>query len=199
MNIIFSDGSFKTTKNDRIPSICGSGTVVRTLSDKKQYMKSIPLPDSTNNYAELNAIHEGLCFLNKHDMIKEEPLIIVTDSKYAVTVLTDTMILEGKKGIEKEWKTKDGSRLKNQKLIKKIYSIIIDDNGDIYQNIKFVHVNSHLNEKKKEDLERIIHKFKQVGIKLSEEGAKSVILLNTLADQLANKAAESLLKKQNLY
>lgn len=193
MNMIFSDGSFKTTKNRNIGSICGSGTIVRLLSTKKEFEKKIPLPDSTNNYAELNGIYEGLLFLKKIKLIKKEPIVIVTDSKYCITVLTDTMILEGKKGMDAIWKNKDGSKMKNLKIIKKIYQLIIGDDGEIYSNIKFVHVNSHLKPKVKEDVDRIIHKFKQVGITIDEDAAIGVIALNKRADMLANEAAESLL------
>ena len=193
MNIIFSDGSLQKVKNRKIESICGSGTIVRSLTNKKEFEKMIPLPDSTNNYAELNGIYEGLLIIKKQGLLKKEPVIIVTDSKYCITVLTDTMILEGKKGLDAVWKNKDKSNMKNPKIIKKIYQLIIDKDGDMYDNIKFVHVNSHLKANSKEDLDRIIHKFKQVGITINEDGARGVIELNARADKLAKEAANSLL------
>ena len=57
-----------------------------------------------------------------------------------------------------------------------------------------MHVNSHLKEDSKKDIERIIHKFKMENLNITEDAAKMVIRLNALADKLANRAAESLLQ-----
>lgn len=195
MNIIFSDGSHKKIKGRQIDTICGCGLVVRIPSEKKEVERSIPLPESTNNYAELYAIYEGLEIIKKHSSIKKEPLVIISDSKYAIQVITDTMILAGKKGTDYKWLTKQGTELANQKLLKKIYKIIVDDEGDIYKNIKFIHMNSHLNSSSKNDIKLVVHNFKLAGFDLSDKAAIKVIELNDRADRLAKKAADSLLSK----
>lgn len=193
MNIIVSDGSYRKIKSKKFDAVSGSGTVVRIPSKKKEVEKSVALPDSTNNYAELYAIYEGLKTIEKHSLIDEVPLLIITDSKYAITVLTDTMIYEGRKGIERQWKTKDGSPLKNEKLIKKIYKIITDKDGELYKNIKFVHINSHLKKNNNDHLDKIVHKFAIEGISIDRKMAAIIIELNDRADRLANEGADQLL------
>lgn len=191
MNVIFTDGSYKENPNkkSKVKSFCGAGVIL--INDKEIIdMKAISLPSRKNNYAELYGILKGLELLEKKKLHKEDT-IIVTDSKYCITVLTDTMILEGKhKSLVKEWHTKEGKELKNQDLIKKIYKKVIGLDGNLKPNINFIHINSHMKEKNKDDLNKIIHSCQLAGYDISKDTAKNFIRMNNKVDELAKLAAK---------
>ena len=107
---IFSDGSSLNN-----PGPCGAGIVLIFNDYRKEF--SIPLGYGTNNFAELSAIKYAL----KKITSKKWPIIIYTDSKYCIGVLTQN------------WKIKA-----NRELILEIKDLI-DDFG----NVKFQKVKGH--------------------------------------------------------
>lgn len=193
MNIIFSDGSSRPVKNQEMDMITGAGTVILLSKKKKKYEKAIPLPYKKNNYAELYSIYEGLLKIEKESSIDKDTIIIVTDSSYAITVLSDTMIYAGNNfPFKSKWYIKSGKEMAHQDLIKKIYPLITK-NKELKSNIFFIHMNSHLKETADKDIKRVQHSFKKVGFKISEEDAKMAIRYNAKADILAKEAGEKLL------
>ena len=97
------------------PGPAGIGVVLRF----KEYEKEISqyIGNATSNIAELKAIEAGLAALNKKDL----PVIVFTDSSYALGVLT------------RGWKAK-----KNVELVERIRKKISE-----FKNIKFIKVKGH--------------------------------------------------------
>ena len=106
----FTDGS--SINN---PGPCGSGIVMLFNDYRKEF--SIPLGYGTNNFAELSAIKYAL----KKITSKKWPIIIYTDSKYCIGVLTQN------------WKIKA-----NRELIFEIKDLI-----DEFGSVKFQKVKGH--------------------------------------------------------
>lgn len=82
MIVIYTDGSCKPTN----PGPCGAG-VLFVQDDEIKECRSLFLGEGTNNVAELTAISVALDILEARNLSWESS-IIVTDSKYAIGVLT---------------------------------------------------------------------------------------------------------------
>jgi ribonuclease HI len=98
---------------------------------------SVKLDSPTNNKAELSAIYYGLLNLITKKQITK-PIIIISDSKYAIDCLTKW----ANNWEKNHWKKSDGKEILNLDLIKSCYYLI----KNCRQIITFKHINSHQEE-----------------------------------------------------
>jgi ribonuclease HI len=84
----------------------------------------------TNNQMELVAIYECLKLLDN------KKYIIVSDSEYSIKCIT----IWYKKWIKNDWKTSNGSPVKNKKIIIEILKLLKD------KDVLFQHIRSHMSE-----------------------------------------------------
>jgi ribonuclease HI len=93
----------------------------------------------TNNIAELTAIIEAILIIKTIDIPNK---VIVTDSEYAIKCATTY----GEKLEMKEWKVKEGKKIPNLDLVKKVYEMT-----NKYK-IKYQHVMAHTGNKDKHSI-----------------------------------------------
>lgn len=111
--VIFSDGSCWPNPN-------GPGGWAFYCTHKgKSAIRHGYKKSSTNNEMELMAILHALRYV-PHDKHRTSPILIFTDSKYCKNSLTDWVF--GWKAMQ--WKTANGSPVKNKKVIAEIDALI---------------------------------------------------------------------------
>ncbi len=157
---IFTDGSFKKLKNNKI--LCGYGIYFPNgeLDNVSRPFIHEPL---TNQRAELYAILKALRNIEKNKL-QFDTIMIYTDSEYSIKSLT-----EWYKSWEKNnWKNAKGQAVMNQDIIRPLIKILKSNTG----KIKFQHVNSHTG---KQDFESLSN---EMADKLANEGAMKTILKN---------------------
>ena len=157
---IFTDGSFKKLKNNKI--LCGYGIYFPNgeLDNVSRPFIHEPL---TNQRAELYAILKALRNIEKNK-VQFDTIMIYTDSEYSIKSLT-----EWYKSWEKNnWKNAKGQAVMNQDIIRPLIKILKSNTG----KIKFQHVNSHTG---KQDFESLSN---EMADKLANEGAMKTILKN---------------------
>ena len=123
--IVWTDGSCKK-KGDTIKSGYG---IYFGDNDKRNMSERFKLNNPTNNRAELYAILECIKIIKN-----DEKYVIITDSQYSI----DSVTKFSKKWEKNDWKTVDGSDVKNRELIEPIYDKIKNN-----KNIELRHLNSH--------------------------------------------------------
>ena len=86
--IVFSDGSAQF--NPHGPA--GTGALI-LFPDGRKIQCGMHIPHATNNIAELEAIHQALVLVKTYAQEHElkQPILVYTDSKYAIGVLNGTM------------------------------------------------------------------------------------------------------------
>ena len=119
---IYTDGAASGN-----PGPAGIGVVMQYGRHEKEISKYIG--DTTNNIAELEAIHTGLIEIKKKDL----PVRVYTDSSYAYGVLT------------LGWKAK-----KNRKLVETIKIIMSD-----FNNLKLIKVRGHAGHEQNERADQL--------------------------------------------
>lgn len=180
--IIFPDASVK-----RSGTVCysGYGTVILNTRTNKYVIISGELSKSSTVYCEAWAIFRGMQFVEyvrkKGQRLK---ILVVSDSKLNVTAFSEWIPHTWDLSDYTNWKKRDGSPVKNQKLYRMILKVI--NNG--YYKFRIVHINSH-SDKKSELRERIRKKMKSNKINISESTLSTFIQMNDLADKAANEAA----------
>lgn len=153
---IFTDGS---TLNNQDPQkrIGGIGVY---FGDNDPRNVSVPIiKNATNQRAELKACIEAL---KKPDLNKY--INIYTDSKYVIGCMTEWV----DSWKSNDWKKKDGSEIKNLKLIKQLYELT-----QKFKKVNFNHVKAHQKKpSKSEDIE--IWHGNMMADKLATNAAKSI-------------------------
>lgn len=93
----------------------------------------------TNNIAELTAVIEAISIIK---LLKFPNKIIITDSNYVILCATTY----GYKLEKKEWKVKEGKKIRNLELIKELYNLTQK------YDIKYQHIKSHTGNKDKHSI-----------------------------------------------
>lgn len=93
----------------------------------------------TNNIAELTAIIEAINLIKDYKIPNK---IIITDSEYAIKCATTY----GDKLEKKQWKLKDGKKIRNVDLVKELYQLTNK------YHIKYKHIHSHTGAKDKHSI-----------------------------------------------
>jgi ribonuclease HI len=191
MIIMATDGSSRPVPkgmvDTKIEKITGAGTIIYNSYSSKIIQLKKSLADETHNYAELYSILQGLEAL-KEEINDFKAILILADSEYSIKTLNNYMLNMAKN----DWKKSDGSKPKNLKLLKRIYELTVVNNK-VRENIKYLHINSHLPNNDK-SLRIIRDKFMKHGINIDNKVAKIVIEINAIADALANEAGRECLQ-----
>jgi ribonuclease HI len=193
---IYTDGSFQSgTKRAGYGIYFGNNTS----------NLSVRMPDgTTNNYCELLSIYNSLKIIKKYINHFKGPIIIISDSKYSITSLTDWCY----NWIKNNWRSSTGKEVKNKELIKKCFLLLCEINeiniNDYLQDkiskkdilnsgintkhgklkVKFQHQHSHIGLKTLlKKYPSIIEDFKNKKIKTNEKF--NFWLGNEIADNLA--------------
>ena len=155
---IFTDGS--TLNNQDAEKRVGGIGVYFGKDDSRNISKPMK-KNATNQRAELKA-----CIAALKKCENDQDVNIYTDSKYVIGCMTEWI----KNWIANDWKKSDGKEIKNLKLIKQLYSLIKDREG----NVNFNHVRAH--KKKPKEPELIpIWEGNMMADKLATDAAKSIL------------------------
>lgn len=193
---IYTDGSFQSgTKRAGYGIYFGNNT----------NNISVRMPNgTTNNYCELLSIYNSLRIIKKYINHFKGPIIIVSDSKYSITSLTNWCY----NWIKNNWRSSTGKEVKNKELIKKCFLLLCEINEinitaylqdkiskkDILDSgintkhgklkVKFQHQHSHIGLKTLlKKYPSIIEDFKNNKLKTNEKF--NFWLGNEMADNLA--------------
>jgi len=90
---------------------------------------------TSNNVAELEAIEEALQQIAAHEVLKTQPVVVVSDSMYSIQAVTTWYSGFVRRG----WKTTGGSEVKNPDLIRSIRALL-----DTLVHVRLVHVHGHV-------------------------------------------------------
>lgn len=129
---VFTDGSCMKRKK-----ILGGYGIYFPNGELPNISRPFKRPPLTNQRAELFSIYVTLILVNKN--LKYDQLIIYTDSDYSIKSLTKWMYDWN----DTSWKTSTNKPVKNQDILKPLFSIL----QKIKEKVKFVHVRSHTNKK----------------------------------------------------
>ena len=166
---IFTDGS--TFNNGKKNASGGIGLFIPYL----EYELSMPflLEVPTNQKTELYAIQKGLevyltyCMRKSNLSEEEKKVLLYTDSEYCIKSLTQWISGWKKSG----WISAKKEPVKNLEFIKPI-DYILGLYGKKGINVKFIHINSHQKEPRKDSAEYEIWKGNDKVDKLAVKGSK---------------------------
>jgi len=166
---IFTDGS--TFNNGKKNASGGIGLFIPYL----EYELSMPflLEVPTNQKTELYAIQKGLevyltyCMRKSNLSDEEKEVLLYTDSEYSIKSLTQWISGWKKSG----WVSSKKEPVKNLEFIKPI-DFILGLYGKKGINVKFVHINSHQKEPRKDSAEYEIWKGNDKVDRLAVKGSK---------------------------
>ena len=166
---IFTDGS--TFNNGKKNASGGIGLFIPYL----EYELSMPflLEVPTNQKTELYAIQKGLevyltyCMRKSNLSDEEKEVLLYTDSEYSIKSLTQWISGWKKSG----WVSSKKEPVKNLEFIKPI-DYILGLYGKKGINVKFVHINSHQKEPRKDSAEYEIWKGNDKVDRLAVKGSK---------------------------
>lgn len=155
---VFTDGSCMKQKGI---TLAGYG-IYFPNGELKNISRNFRHPPLTNQRTELYAIFVTLSIIKKH-IDKYDMIMIYTDSEYSIKCLTQWMYNWNMN----KWKTSNGDDVKNQDILKKLFSIIIKQKD----KIKFTHVKSHTGKKDKLSIGN------DIADKLATAGSKKAIVI----------------------
>lgn len=126
---IFTDGACEPN-----PGEAGSGIAVYRSNIASELWYGLYNPLGTNNWAELNAIHQAL-IMAETELSKGGTVAIFSDSRYAINC-----VIKWASGWEKKgWKKSGGGEIKNLELIKKLHILYQSLSGQV----QILHVSGH--------------------------------------------------------
>lgn len=178
--IIFPDGSLKQG-NKR--SYAGYGSVILDPERKQYTILNGSLNSSSIVYCEGWAVYKSFVELERYRKMKGIQflkVLVVSDSKLTVQTFSEWIKYSWDLTDWYDWKKGDGQSVKNQELYRRILKIM---NNEHYK-VKFVHINSHSNNKRS-SIEKIRMKLQYAKIRLDDNALKTFIEMNRLADEAA--------------
>lgn len=183
--MIFTDGSVR--RSGKI-SYAGYGCIVLDVKHQVYEMFSGSINSSSIVYCEAFAIYQGLRWIrrllsrtDKHHV----NVLLITDSKLNVQILTEWIPNKWDLSDYQNWKTSADKLVQNQALYRRILALLED------QKIKlgFLHINSHL----KSNIETVLQiqtKAEKSNVKLSESVTRLMIEMNRKVDELATSESK---------
>lgn len=133
---VFTDGSCIKQKG---VTLAGYG-IYFPNGELKNISRNFRHEPLTNQRTELYAIFVAIVTIKKH-IENYDSIMIYTDSEYSIKCLTQWMY----KWDVNKWKTSNGANVKNQDILKRLFSVITKQKD----KIKFTHVKSHTGKKDK--------------------------------------------------
>ena len=176
--IVFTDASLRRNKTR---SYCAFGVVVLNLKTLEYASFGAELGCRTVTFGEGWAVYRGIqAVCSIVDRKRKDPaqVLVVTDSKLTVKVLSEYIPFVWDTKDWENWKKVDGSPVKNQGLYRKIVALI-NDHPEIHSRI--AHINSHQSH---DDWEKIQSKLKKYGINTDPKTTRVFMNMNTLADSI---------------
>lgn len=135
---VFTDGSFvKRKKNGKQEIYCGYG-IYFPDGDFPNISRKFERKPLTNQRAELFAIYVALLIIMKSDKSYNK-IIIHTDSEYSINSLTKWIY----QWAENNWKTSNKTKVKNQDILKPLFSVLKKITDILKKEVELVHVRSH--------------------------------------------------------
>ena len=186
--ILFSDGSVRKMKYG---DLTGYGCVIVNMKTKQYTAFGGEMSSGSIAYAEGWAIYRGLQFINsfRKNKDKKQHILVVTDSKLTISILTDYIPNVWDVSDWNHWKKKNGTSVLNQDLYRNIVDLINRGN----MKVRFVHMNSHL----KDDEWKVLQKkMKEQNVDATDRSAKLFVQMNRLADEIATDIT---LRKKNQW
>lgn len=181
--ILFTDGSVRRFHKDQ--TVSAYGVVVLDCTTKRYTKFGGKLHTDSIVFAEAWAVYRGLQYI--HTMCKRRSVkptvLVVTDSKLNVSILTDYIPNHWDLSDWNHWKKKDGGKVKNQEVYQNILELIVD-NG---LTVRFMHIKSHL---KMNEWHLIDSKAKTIGVDLKKSICKLFMKMNNLADETATELTQ---------
>ena len=181
--ILFTDGSVRRFHKDQ--TVSAYGVVVLDCTTKRYTKFGGKLHTDSIVFAEAWAVYRGLQYI--HTLCKRRSVkptvLVVTDSKLNVSILTDYIPNHWDLSDWNHWKKKDGGKVKNQEVYQNILELIVD-NG---LTVRFMHIKSHL---KMNEWHLIDSKAKTIGVDLKKSICKLFMKMNNLADEMATELTQ---------
>lgn len=181
--ILFTDASVRLDRTDH-SNVSAYAAVVLNVKSKQYTVISGPLENRSISFCEAWAIYQGLrylCKIHRENKLKHSKILVVTDSKLNVQILTDWIQNVWDTSDWYHWKKKSPGEIKNQDLYRKIVPLLNDGRF----KVKIVHINSH-SEKNKTKQAKIFAKLVDADVKLDKETMRLFVKFNALADETAH-------------
>lgn len=185
--IVFTDASLRRNSNR---SYCAFGVVVLNMKTLKYASFGAELGSRTVTFGEGWAIYRGIqavCSIIDKDRKDPAEVLVVTDSKLTVKVLSEYIPFVWDTSNWNNWKKVDGSPVKNQGLYRKIVAYI-NDHPEIHPRI--THINSH--KSIDTDWNSIQSKLKKYGIRTDPATTKVFMQMNDLADSICQSITKKM-------
>lgn len=181
--ILFTDGSVRHFDGQTASAY---GVVLLDCDAKRCTKFGGPLKSNSIVFAEAWAVYRGLQYINKICKYRSSKpnVLVVTDSKLNVSILTDYIPNQWDLSDWNHWKKKDGERVKNQEVYQNIMELIVDNN----LKVRFMHIHSHL---KINEWQLIQSKASSIGVDLKKDICKLFVQMNQLADETATEITQS--------
>lgn len=177
---IYTDGGCSNNQNKK--NIGGYGIVLEYNGATKEIHDGEK--NTTNNIMEMKAVLYGLKALKKRDLIVN----IYSDSSYVINCLKEKWYINWQKN---GWKTASKKDVENQELWKELIEEIKK-----FPNINFYRAKGHLNLNNQKKLDEWYKKLKKInGDNFDYDTFIKTTKMNTLADELANKAINEIKTK----
>jgi len=192
--IVFTDASMRRSHEKGARSYCGYGVVILNTETRQFTEFGAELGGNTVVFGEAWAIYRGI--QKVRDLTKDkEPtsVLVVTDSKLNVQILTVYIPYVWDTSDEDHWKRQDGTPIKNQDVYQRIVDII---NNNPHLSIRITHINSHLHPS---EWPRTQKKLEKYGIRANSTTSQMFMEMNGRADEIAQSITKKMKEEEEKY
>lgn len=192
--IVFTDASVKL---DGDKNTSAYAAVLLNCKSKQYTVIGDILHHRSICFCEGWAIYQGLRYMNhirKKAGKKHVKVLVVTDSKLNVQIITDWIHNKWDTSDWYHWKKQSRGDVQNQDLYRMITRVL----NNPHMTIRIVHMRGHAN-KNKTKRKRIIGELAKADITLSDDLVSMFIEMNTLADKTAHSQVTEQLKNPGKY
>lgn len=188
--IIFTDASRRTGFSNR--QYCGYGVAVLNLETHNYITFGGELSDRSVVFCEAWAIYRGLVKVTELiDKDKSTRVLVVTDSKLNVDILSRWIPYAWDLSDWKHWRKSDGTLVKNQDLYRRII-LFMKDHPELRASI--THMNSHLGD---QDWPKVKKKLQMYRVNVERETAQMFMFMNGVVDQIAQNITTAMRDREN--
>ena len=180
--IIFTDASVKLIGEDNISAYAA---VLLNCTTMKYTTISGMLHHRSICFCEAWAIYQGLRTMNrirKENKLEKVKLLVVTDSKLNVQILTDWIKNKWDTSDWYNWKKRGDGVVQNQD----IYRLIVKVLDNPHLKVRLIHMNSHAGENQAKQ-KSIFAKLAKENINISENVCRLFVKMNAVADETAHQ------------
>ena len=192
--IVFTDASMRRGQGTGARSYCGYGVVILNTETRQYTEFGAELGGNTVAFGEAWAIYRGI--QKARDLIhdnEETSILVVTDSKLNVQILSVYIPYVWDTTDENNWKKKDGLPVRNQDVYKRIVHML-EDNP--HMKVRITHINSHLSQK---EWPRTKKKLEKYGIIADSKTAQMFMEMNGRADEIAQSITKRMKEEEEKY